>query len=102
MKNILLTLMVFGLIGCSKELSYDCGYNEVVVSNDRNYVKIYNQIYYKEYDSERVYIYGDKKQSFSFYPNEKRLEYGTEPSGIQKEFGKDAKAKAGVIDCKRT
>jgi len=103
MKHTLaLVLMVFGIVGCSKELSYQCGYNEVIVSNDRNYVKIFNQTYYKEYDYGRVYLYGDKKQSFSFYPKEKRLEYGTEPTDIQKEFGKDAKAKAGVIDCKRT
>ena len=41
MKNILLTLMVFGIVGCSKEIAYNCyDIETITISKDRTHAKI--------------------------------------------------------------
>ena len=41
MKNILLTLTVFGIVGCSKEIAYNCyDIETITISKDRTHAKI--------------------------------------------------------------
>ena len=54
MKNILLTLMVFGIVGCSSELKFECKYNpgtHFIVSGDQTMLTVikngFSMVYYQ-------------------------------------------------------
>ena len=95
--TLLLALLFLG--GCSSELNYVCSFNETLVSKDRSYIQYGSSVYYKVNDFGTSYIYGDKTQAFTFYPKSKRLTHARIPSQIQREFGRTAQERAGVVDC---